>query len=522
MSMDSLSRRRFLIGAGGATGLLVAAPFACNALLLKARFASNPFTLGIASGDPAPDGVVLWTRLAVDPLNGGGMPSEDIPVKWRVAKDENMRDIVKSGTAIAPAGLGHSVHVELTGLEPSRWYWYQFTSGEHDSPIGRSRTAPAGNASLQKLRFGVVSCQSWQAGYFTPYQHIAKEDLDLIVHLGDYIYESGIAADGVRKHNSAEPATLEAYRNRYALYKTDPDLQAAHAAFPFIVTWDDHEVENNYANLHRDNLKPPGDFTVRRAAAYQAYYEHQPLRLASLPKGADMLLYRRIRYGQLAEFQVLDTRQYRSPQVPAVDPKKPEDYKRMQAERSDSRRLLMGQQQEKWLLEGLDKSQARWNILAQQIFMAQRDYTEGPDQSFSLDAWDGYSASRDRLLQFIEKRRPSNPIVLTGDVHAHWVADLKANFNDPKSKTLGTEFVTTSISSGGDGEETNAGADKIIKESPHIKFNNRRRGYVSCTVTPDKWQSDYRTVAYVTKPNAPVETRATFVVENGKPGVKKA
>jgi alkaline phosphatase D len=235
-----------------------------------------------------------------------------------------------------------------------------------------------------------------------------------------------------------------------------------------------------------------------------------------------MLLYRRIKYGQLAEFQVLDTRQYRSTQVTALDAAKPEDFKRVQMERSDPKRVLMGEQQEKWMLDGLDKSKARWNILAQQIFMSQRDYTEGPDQSFSLDAWDGYTASRARLFQFLEKRRPSNPIVLTGDVHANWAADLKADFNDPKSKTLGTEFVATSISSGGDGEEINAGGEKVLKENPHIVFNNRRRGYISCTVTPEKWQSDYRTVPYVTKPNAPVETRITFVVENGRPGIKKA
>jgi alkaline phosphatase D len=521
MFMDSLSRRRLLLGGAGLAGVLAAGPLACNALLFRARFASNPFTLGIASGDPTPDGVVLWTRLAVDPLNGGGMPAEDIPVKWRVAKDENMKQIVKSGTAVAPAAFAHSVHVELMGLEPARWYWYQFTVGDEESPIGRTRTAPARDANLQQLRFAFASCQNWQHGFFTAYQHMAKEDLELVVHLGDYIYESGIAADGPRKHNSAEPADLESYRNRYALYKTDPHLQAVHAAFPWIVTWDDHEVENNYAGMHRDNLKPPGDFRLRRGAAYQAYYEHQPLRRSAMPKGPDMLLYRRLGYGQLAEFQVLDTRQYRSPQAAVVDPKVPGDLKRMLAERSDPKRMLMGATQEKWLQDGLDKSSVRWNVIAQQIFMAQRDYTAGPDESFSMDAWDGYSATRDRLLQFIDKRRPNNPIVISGDVHANWVADLKSDFNDPKSKTLGTEFVGTSISSNGDGEETDAGAVRILKENPHIKFNNRRRGYVRCIVTPDKWQSDYRTVPFITKPDAPVETRISFIVENGKAGVQK-
>jgi alkaline phosphatase D len=372
------------------------------------------------------------------------MSPEDVPVKWRVAKDDNMRDIVQSGTATATAAMGHSVHVELTGLEPARWYWYQFSVGSDESPVGRTRTAPAVGASPEKLAFAFTSCQNWQAGYFTALGHMAKEDLDLVVHLGDYIYEGGISAgDGPRKHNSGEITSLTDYRNRYALYKSDPHLQAVHAAFPFVVTWDDHEVENNYANMIRENNNPAGDFRARRAAAYQAYYEHQPLRRASLPKGADMLLYRRLAFGGLAEFNVLDTRQYRTDQP-------------SQEKRGDAANTLPGLTQEKWLTDGLDKSKARWNILAQQVFMAQRDLAAGPTTRYSMDAWDGYAASRGRILDFVEKRKPSNMVVLTGDVHANWVADLKADFEKPESKVLGSEFVGTSISSGGDGSDTNA------------------------------------------------------------------
>jgi len=507
------SRRRLLTGACGIAGLLAAGPLAACASLRHrsgARFAADPFTLGVASGDPAPDGVVLWTRLAPDPLNGGGMGPEDVSVRWQVARDEKMQQVVQSGTAVATAALGHSVHVEVTGLEPARWYWYRFVAGDAESPVGRTRTAPAVGAALQKLNFAFASCQNWQAGYFTALEHLSKEELDFVVHLGDYIYEGGIGnGDGPRKHNSAEIATLADYRNRYALYKSDPFLQAAHAAFPWVVTWDDHEVENNYANLVRENRQPPGDFRQRRAAAYQAYYEHQPLRRASIPKGPDMLLYRRLAFGGLAEFHVLDTRQYRTDQ-----PKKQEG-------RKDPAATLTGKTQEEWLKDGLGRSKAKWNVLAQQVFLAQRDLAAGPEHRFSTDAWDGYVASRDRLFAFLSERKPSNPVVLTGDVHANWVADLKKDFDDPKSATLGTEFVGTSISSGGDGRDTPEGG-RVLSENPHIKFHNQQRGYVRCAITPKEWRTDYRVVPFVQKPGAPISTRATFVVEDGKPGVQRA
>lgn len=506
-----LSRRRFLIGAGSLSGLLVAgslAPACAVSQTKKLSPGSDPFTLGVASGDPAPDGVVLWTRLAPDPLNGGGMPAaQDIPVQWRVAKDAAMREVVQSGTALATPALGHSVHVELTGLEPGRWYWYRFSAGGVESQIGRTRTAPAAGAPLKKFTFAFVSCQNWQDGYFTPYQHLAKEDLDLVVHLGDYIYEGGVSSNPnkPRKHNGDEIVSLSDYRNRYALYKTDPHLQAAHAAFPWVVTWDDHEVENNYAGLIRDNQTPPGDLKLRRAAAYQAYYEHMPLRRAAMPVGPDMRLYRRLAFGDLAEFHVLDTRQYRTKQ-PAPE------------RRLDANNALLGQKQEEWLTGGLDRSRARWNILAQQVFLAQRDFEAGPQERFSMDAWDGYTAARDRLLRFVGQRQPSNPVVLTGDVHNNWVADLKADFRDPRSRTLGTEFIGTSISSTGNGADTSANGTKALAENPHIKFFNGQRGYVRCLVTPESWRTDYRVVPFVVTPGAPIATRASFLVENNRPG----
>jgi alkaline phosphatase D len=312
-----VGRRRFLAGAGAVAGLVLAGR--TTVVATRPTFSADPFSLGVASGDPLPDGVVLWTRLAPDPLNGGGMPPAAVPVGWQVASDDQMRTVVRSGTALATPDLAHSVHVDVRGLEPGRRYWYGFTAGDAESPIGRTRTAPAPDAPLNRLRFAYASCQNWEQGYYTAYRHLAAEDLDLVVHLGDYIYES-TAPDRPRSHNGPRPTTLEEYRARHALYKTDPDLRAAHAAFPWVVTWDDHEVVNDYAGEIDPRNSPPERFRARRAAAYQAYWEHLPLRPSSMPNGPGMQLYRRLTFGNLAEFSVLDTRQYRTDQPCGVGP----------------------------------------------------------------------------------------------------------------------------------------------------------------------------------------------------------
>src|SRR5687767_5240052 len=304
------SRREFLARLS-AFGLAVAG-IPRLPILIRPRFAANPFSLGVASGDPGPDGVVLWSRLAPDPLNGGGMGAEAVNVRWEVATDEGMRTVVKRGTSVARPDLGHSLHVEVDGLRPAAWYWYRFDVGGESSPIGRTRTAPATNSTPDRYRFAFASCQHFEMGHYTAYEHLAAEDLELVAHLGDYIYEGAAnpnmpPALSVRSHQAWEPTTLEQYRNRYALYKSDRLLQAAHAAFPWVVTWDDHEVDNNYASDVPQDKTEQGGFLVRRAAAYQAYYEHQPLRKASIPKGPNMLLYRTVSAGRLARFHVLDT-----------------------------------------------------------------------------------------------------------------------------------------------------------------------------------------------------------------------
>jgi alkaline phosphatase D len=509
-----LKRRSILLGASFFTGLAVTSQL--QPVMARGRFSDYPFKLGVGSGDPLPDSVVLWTRLAPEPLNGGGMPPVNVPVRWQIARDENMRQVVQRGTVLATPQLGHSVHIDVKGLEPNRWYWYQFKVGSEVSPIGRTRTAPASYSAVSQLNFAFASCQDWQNGFYTAYKHMAKEDLDLVVHLGDYIYEYGPEAGAPRQHVGPEIITLTDYRNRYALYRTDVNLQAVHANFPWVVTWDDHEVDNNYANLIPEDSQTPAAFEQRRANAYQAYYEHMPLRLSSLPTGANMLLYRRFTFGDLAEFNVLDTRQYRTDQ-PCGDGLKP-----LCAAALDANATMTGAAQEAWLLQGLDKSSARWNIIAQQTIFAQFDFDPRPGiEVFNVDQWDGYVAGRKRLLNFLEQRKPSNPVVITGDIHSSWVFDLKADFNNPLSATVGTEFVCTSISSDFPSQFI-APVQAAVGANPHTKFfDGANRGYVRCKLTRNNWQSDYRVVSSILDQNATVSTLASFVVENGQPGAQK-
>lgn len=516
-----IKRRNLIIGAGAFTGVAIASQFPHQRAIARVRFSDYPFKLGVASGDPYDTSVVIWTRLAPDPLNGGGVPSVDVPIRWEVATDPDMRRVIYRGNVWATPELAHSVRVVVEGLLPDTWYWYRFRVDGEVSPIGRTRTAPKFGSSASRLRFALASCQHYEQGYYTAYKYMAQDDLDLVVHVGDYIYEGGITTNvnSPRRHNSTEIFTLEAYRNRHALYKTDANLQAAHAAFPWIVTWDDHEVENNYANLISEiDTEPdqdPAIFAQRRAIAYQVYYEHMPLRPLSRPVGPDMQLYRRLNFGNLATFHVLDTRQYRTDQ-PCGD-----GTRSGCLDAFDPQATITGKAQEEWLYDGLDKSTATWNVLAQQLPIAQRDFTPGPGQSFSMDKWDGYVASRDRLLNFIAQRKPSNPVSLAGDVHSNWAMDLKADFNKPESATLASEFVCTSITSGGDGADTNPTVQAYLPDNPHIKFYNSQRGYVRCTLTPTTWRTDYLVLNNVTTPSGTISNRASFVVDNDIPGVRQ-
>ncbi len=511
-----LHRRSFLLATASLAAAALWAPRALGAVTRRPVFSNYPFQLGVASGDPTSDGVVLWTRLAPKPLENGGMSADAVEVAWQICADEAMTRVVQQGTTIANPDWAHSVHVEVAGLQPDRWYWYQFKAGSEVSPKGRTRTMPAEQAQPERLRFAFASCQHYEAGYYTAYEHMAREDVDLVFHLGDYIYE-GPATDGrLRRHNSKEIVTLDEYRNRYALYKSDAALQAMHAAAPWMVTWDDHEVENNYANLIPEgNVAKRKHFAQRRANAYKAYYEHMPLRRAALPQGPDMQLYRQLRFGRLAEFFVLDTRQFRT-----VQPAGNEQKTAREALSPDG--TILGATQRDWLFRGLDNSAGIWNVLAQQVMMAPADRAAGEQVRRSMDQWPGYEIDRRRVLRHFAQMPTKNPVVLTGDIHSNWANELLVDFDDLDSRSVATEFVGTSISSGGDGTAQPAQNKTLFSENPFVKFHNAQRGYVRCDLTPKQWRTDYRIVPYVTRPGAPVETCQSFVVEAGQPRLLRA
>jgi len=471
----------------------------------------------VASGEPLPDSVMIWTRLAPDPLNNGGMPQKPVTLRWEVAVDDKMRDVVQRGKVTAQPEFAHSVHVEVAGLKPHHWYWYRFDVGGKASSVGRTRTAPALGQQLDRFRFAFAACQNYQAGYYTAYRHMAGEELDLVVHLGDYIYETKPKRwSRPRRHNSYEVDTLAEYRNRYALYKLDPDLQAAHAAFPWCVVPDDHEVDNDYANDKEEKHRmTPAAFRVRRAAAYRAYFEHMPFRTSQFPRGSDMQLYRSLPAGDLIDFHFLDTRQYRTDQQCG------RRWEQRCEAAMDPRATILGTAQEKWLYARLNWVRAKWTVLAQQVPMMERMREMDGDKFYNVDKWDGYVAARKRLLDVVKNSQKQGLVVLSGDVHAAWAGTLKADFKDPKSRTLGTEFVGTSISSSGDGWGMKKGHRRTLDANPHLEFYNGRRGYARCDVTPSVWRTDYRVLPYVTRPGAPIKTRASFTVARKQPGLMR-
>jgi alkaline phosphatase D len=530
LAQRPLSRRLFLAGAG-ATGIAVATGWRTSAA--ASPLPDELFTLGVASGDPLPDGVILWTRLAPQPVSGGGMPNRAVPVHWQVGTDDSFRHIVRQDTQVARPALAHSVHVDVRGLEPGREYFYRFKAGQALSAVGRTKTAPAHGAALSRFRLAVANCQDMQNGYWPAYVGLADEDLDLVLHLGDYIYEYDprAAAPADRRHHTPETPgldqlrTLADYRNRHAQYKRDPALQTAHAAAPWLATWDDHETENNYANLIDEiddtgaRRQTPAEFAAQRAAAYQAYYEHMPIRAHFTAGSPDLQIYRRYGFGDLVEFNVLDTRQYRTDQQCGA----PDDLGPAACGALDPNGTMTGATQEQWLFDGLATAQSRWNVLAQQTILAQTRFVnpfgEVPAQLANLDQWDGYIAARRRLLSFLAQAQPSNPVVLTGDIHSSWVSDIKADFDNPGSATIASEFVSPSISSNFPPEFIPLVIASNQAFNPWVKhFDGVFHGYLRCDVTPERWRTDIRVVPTIVTPVAPVTTLKSFVVEDGQPG----
>ncbi|PRY57956.1 alkaline phosphatase D family protein [Glycomyces artemisiae] len=517
--------RRILLASTGAAAATAVPAAAWAETRIHPTLTADPFTLGVASGDPEPDGVVLWTRLALNPLaedGFGGMPNGVFDVKWEVAKDERFRHRVASGHVETAAEAGYSVHIEVDGLEPAREYYYRFKTGRWASPVGRTLTAPSRRSMPNELRMSFASCSQYEHGYFTAYRHLAESHPDLILHLGDYQYEykAGVynSPDGnVRDHEGPETVTLATYRQRHAQYKADADLQAAHLVAPWLVIWDDHETENNWADEvpEAGSDTPDHDaFLARRAAAFQAYWENMPLRRSSVPDGIDMQLYRRVRWGRLANFHMLDTRQYRDDQACG------DGTQSNCADAWDESRTITGAEQEEWLIDGFHESTARWDVIGQQVFFTQRDSSAAADVlRTSMDGWDGYAASRQRIIDGWVEAGVRNPVVLTGDVHTHWAGEILPDFPDAQGDSVGVELVATSITSGGNGVDSVPEDNSALVINPHIKFRNAQRGYVETVIRPDRMDVNFQVVPQVTVPDAPVYTRRSYTIEDRDPSL---
>jgi alkaline phosphatase D len=521
-----VTRRQVLTGAAVAAGAAALPTALASAAAADPVDRSALFGLGVASGDPLPHSVILWTRLVGA---NGPLPGRPINVGWQVAHDERFRHIVRSGQALARPELAHSVHIDPGGLLPGQEYFYRFRALGEISPTGRTKTAPPPWRDAGHLRFGIANCQDFQSGYWPAYWGLAEEDLDVVLHLGDYIYEYDPRSRFPdRRHTTPQTpgldqlVTLEDYRDRHAQYKRDPALQAAHAAVPWIVTWDDHETENNYATLI-DEIDDTGskrqtaaEFAQQRAAAYQAYYEHMPVRANLEPGSPDLRIFRRFDFGRLARVSVLDTRQYRTDQPGGF----PGDFGLPAAGTGNATGTLTGEDQERWLFAGLDRSPARWNVIAQQVMMSRIRFpnpTGGlPPILANLDQWDGYVPQRTRLLQHLVDVGVPNPVVLAGDIHSTWLSELKLDFDRPEQPSVAVELVATSISS-----DFPIAFDAPLKAinptlNPHVRyFDGSRRGYLRCEVMPGWWRTDMRTVDTIEATQAPVYTSASYVVESG-------
>jgi alkaline phosphatase D len=510
-----MTRRRSLLATALATGAAGAAP----AFVRHALAQDTPrFALGVASGQPLPDRVVLWTM-----LTGPALPAEQA-VAWEVAEDEGFRQIVARGTELARADDAHSVHAEPQGLKPARWYWYRFRALGQQSAAGRTRTAPAAGAAVERLDFLIASCQRWDVGHYAAWRHAAAEpNLDLVLFLGDYIYEYASSTQSLRPNLGGKVTTLADYRQRHAQYKSDPALQAAHAACPWLLVWDDHEVDNDYATLQGQDLQP--DFATQRAAAYRAYWEFMPFPKAARPVDGGMRIVGRFDWGRLARIHLLDDRQYRDPQAcprPARGGGSNTVRLRECPALRDPKRTLLGDAQERWLAEGWSVERP-WNLLAQQTLMARWSW-EDPSSfhggMYWTDGWDGYAPARNRLLGTVAERQVPGVVVLGGDVHSNYVADLKADYDDPKSPVVASEFCGTSITSLSLPQDR---IDAARRFNPHVHHaRGDKRGYVKLTVTAGETRAELRELDDALREDSAMRTGARWVVDAARPGVKPA
>ncbi|MGW9263512.1 alkaline phosphatase D family protein [Gordonia terrae] len=498
------SRRRFLGWSALVTGLAFTPGLlgGTSPAVPAPAHSGGVFGLGVASGDPLPDGVVLWTRLSRNPFApGGGMGTGPVRVDWEVAADESMTRIVRRGSVHATSEWGHSVHVDVRGLAPAADYFYRFRALGEISTVGRTRTAPAPYARVDTLTLAMASCQNWADGYYHAYADLAAHAPDVVLHLGDYIYEKPIPARGGARNAAALPLSatreavdLEDYRGRYALYKSDPDLQLAHATAPFVITFDDHEVDNNWAGAVAEDYAPLTAFALRRARALRAWWENTPVRIAARPSGTVIRAHRRLGFGDLVDLTLLDTRSHRSDQANG------DNDTGQNASTADPSRTILGTEQERWLLDGFASSRHRWDVLAQQVPMADLARTVGSTRAVSMDGWSGYEASRARVLDGAADRGVRNLVSLAGDIHRSVVADLRTSYT-AESATRGVELAATSITSGGDGEDSDDGDRRLKEASPHVRFGNSQRGYLLNRIHADRWEAEFRVGPSVRSPH---------------------
>lgn len=511
-----ISRRRLLAYAAGLAASLQGPAPGRASPVARPRFPDDPFTLGVASGDPVPLGFVIWTRLAPLPLSRHAFTTDPLAVRWQVAHDPNMRQVAREGVAVARPEDAHAIHAEVQGLEPGRDYFYRFVAGDAESPVGRARTAPLIGAPTDALRFAFCSCQSLTDGYFAAYRDLAAQEPELILHLGDYIYESDHVG-GPRRIPVAEAMDLADYRVLYARYKLDPALQAAHAAAPWLAIWDDHEVENDWGGDDSPDGLDADAFVRRKTAAFKAYFEHLPLRLSARPAGARLRLYQRSVIGDLIQFDLLDCRQYRDRQACRGEPRTYRSYTKPCAESLAAERSLLGAAQESWLARGFGFYGAKWNVLTQTTLLAPFDFLAGPGRAHDMDGWDGFAAGRQRLLDLVAARGAANPVSIGGNIHATYAGVVPGDAADPASAPVMSEIVGTSVSSPGGGDGRHKATHAQFPENPFARyFENRRRGYILCDVDHAAWTARFRAVANVRDPTSPSSTAATFTIESGK------
>ncbi len=484
---------------------------------------TSPFQLGVASGSPRHDSVVIWTRLLINDADRQAGDGDAVAGRFEVYADESLRRLVTRGEWRTDASRGHSVHVTLTGLLPARSYWYRFVCGDAVSTVGRTQTAPTPDADVGRFRLALASCQHYEHGTYVAHRDLSQQDIDLVVFVGDYIYESSNPRNRVRAHRGPEPKNLGAYRDHYALYKSDPDLQASHAAHPWVLMWDDHEVVNDYANQTDPAYTDPAVFLARRAAAYQAFFEHQPLRLGPDPDSpykASMRLHHHLPWGRLADLWTLDCRQYRDPQA-CPDPGKGGGRVVLQcAELAQPQRSMLGAEQEQWLYQGLTQSRRQWKLLAQSTLIGSSRVETPMGKTTYTDGWDGYPLARRRLMNCIAENQISDVVTLGGDVHMNVAGLLRQEPNDTNFPVIASEFVTTSISSRGRSESLISAVRNSNPDLLHARTDER--GYTLCEFTPKQCLTEFRTTPSPAGIRDTFRVQARYGVETGRPGPQPA